>query len=126
MSEYILEIIESASTDNNSKVWLNCHPIAEPVPLDAPDLVKSFINNYWAGKILFTDTNKNLREATDWFSIPEENIIRTVRINRTREFYVNVDRLTQQEKNELFYEVTPSFSIDSKMSPEIKKWLDDL
>lgn len=112
--------------DNNSEVWIHCHPIAEPIPLDSPEVVRSFINNYWAGKIFLRDTNKNLNEVTDWFSIPEQNIIRTVEINRLREFYIDVDKLTRQETNHLFQDVTPSFSIDSKMSPEIKKWLDEL
>jgi hypothetical protein len=117
----LLGIIETVDIDEEGDVWLMCQPITQSAPKDIPE-IEDIANKYWTGKILARKSNTT-KQLTEWFSIPYNNIQKTVGNHLEGPCLIKFTNMNAEEKKEIFSDTKPVFSLNKTKNGKTFRWL---
>ena len=104
----LLGLIETATVDKGSNIWILCQPITESAPKDIPK-IETIASEYWTGRLI-ARKNNTTESLTEWFSIPYKNIQKSLKNNVEGPCLIDYKFLDEESKEQLLSNTSPVFS----------------
>lgn len=120
-----LTILQPSLSDDTSTLYLNCQPLSQAPPEDLPR-VQNLANEYWSARLVSKPRGDDLREMSDWFSLPYTNIQDALDNNPEGPLLICIESLPTAQQHALFGDTKPVFSIESNLDNETTRWLHEM
>ncbi len=118
------KLIKQILNNSNNNLYLYCQPISYAPPKDIPQIT-NITKKYWSSKLLI-NRNGSIITLSEWFSIPIENIQKTLHNNPLGPLYISLNNFHPNELNVLFLNVNPVFEFNTYIDMESTKWIQNM
>ncbi len=107
----------------NSKLYLYCQPISSAPPKDIPEVL-NISKKFWSSKLIMY-TKDSMIHISEWFSMPINNIQKTLQNNPMGPLFISLNKFSMEELTILFSNSKPIFRIHDGIDDNTIKWINN-